>query len=131
MKRLLFVCIGNSCRSQMGQAFAKIHGSGIVEAYSAGTNPSGTVGPIATEAMREVGYDLGAHRSKSITEVSDMEYDWVITMGCGDDCPSVRAKNRQDWALPDPKYLPIEELRPIRDAIETKVKELIAEIDHD
>ena len=131
MKRVLFVCIANSCRSQMGEAFAKIHGNGILEAYSAGTNPSGTVSPVATAAMKEVGYDLSAHRSKSIAEVSDMEYDWVITMGCGDDCPSVRAKNRQDWALPDPKYLPIEELRPIRDAIETKVKELIAEIDRD
>lgn len=127
-KRVLFVCIENSCRSQIAEAFAKIHGAGKIEAYSSGSKPSGKVNPRAIEFMAELGYDLSKHGSKSLTEIPQVEYDWAITMGCGDECPLVRAKNRADWGIPDPKHLPAEEFRKIRSLIEEKVKGLIAEV---
>ncbi len=129
MKRLLFVCVENSCRSQMAEAFARIHGKGNVEIYSAGSRPSGVVNAKAIEAMREVGYDLTKHGSKSLNEIPSVEYDVVVTMGCGDECPAVRAKQREDWNLPDPKDLPLPEFRRTRDLIEQRVKELLAKLD--
>ena len=125
LKRVLFVCIENSCRSQIAEAFAKIHGAGKIEAFSSGSKPSGKVNPRAIEFMAELGYDLSKHGSKSLTEIPQVEYDWAITMGCGDECPLVRAKNRADWGIPDPKHLPAEEFRKIRSLIEEKVKALI------
>ena len=125
MKRVLFVCVENSCRSQIAEAFSKIYGEGAVEAYSAGSRPSGKVNPRAIEFMRELGYDLTGHASKSLNDIPDMEYDMAVTMGCGDECPFVRAKEREDWDIPDPKELPPEEFRKVRDLIGTKVKELI------
>ncbi len=126
-KRLLFVCVENSNRSQMAEAFARIHGGDQVEAYSAGSRPSGKINPKAIEAMKEIGYDLSKHRSKSLSEIPDLEFDFVATMGCGDECPFVRAKRREDWDIPDPKDLPPKEFRAVRDVIETKVKELLAD----
>ena len=125
MKRVLFVCVENSCRSQIAEAFSKIHGEGVVEAYSAGSHPSGKVNPRAIEFMRELGYDLSSHSSKSLSDIPDVEFDVAVTMGCGDECPFVRAKEREDWGIPDPKELPPEEFRKVRDLIGTKVKELI------
>ena len=127
-KRVLFVCIENSNRSQMAEAFARRHGQGKVEAYSSGSRPSGRVNPRAVEFMREVGYDLGAHKSKGLMELPDVEFDVAVTMGCGDDCPVIRAKRREDWNIPDPKELPAEEFRAVRDLIETKVKALIDDL---
>ena len=127
-KRVLFVCIENSCRSQIAEAFAKIHGAGKVEAYSSGSRPSGKVNPRAIEFMAELGYDLGKHGSKALTEIPQLEYDYAITMGCGDECPLVKAKNREDWGIPDPKNLPPEEFRKIRGSIEQKVKALLERI---
>jgi arsenate reductase len=124
VKRLLFVCVENSNRSQMAEAFARIHGGAKVEAYSAGSRPSGRINPKAIEAMREVGYDLSKHQSKSLSEVHDIEYDFVATMGCGDECPFVRAKQREDWNIPDPKDMPPEEFRAVRDQIEARVRDL-------
>src|SRR3989454_3171470 len=126
LKRLLFVCVENSNRSQMAEAFAHFHGEDQVEAYSAGSRPSGKINPKAIEAMKEIGYDLSKHRSKSLSEIPDIEFDFVATMGCGDECPFVRAKRRKDWDIPDPKDLPPEEFRAVRDLIETRVKEAIA-----
>jgi arsenate reductase (thioredoxin) len=126
MARVLFVCIENSCRSQMAEAFAKIHGAGKLEAYSSGSKPSGKVNPRAIEFMSELGYDLSKHDSKSLTQIPDVEYDYAITMGCGDECPFVRAKRREDWGIPDPKHLEPDEFRKVRALIESKVKELIA-----
>jgi len=120
--RLLFVCIENSNRSQMAEAFARIHGGDSVEAHSAGSRPSGQINSKAIAAMKEVGYDLSQHRSKSLSDVPDVEFDFVATMGCGDDCPFVRAKRRDDWDIPDPKNMPPEEFRAVRDLIETKVR---------
>jgi protein-tyrosine-phosphatase len=127
-KRILFVCVENANRSQMAEAFAKIHGGPDVEAYSAGSRPSGAVNSRAVAAMREVGYDLSTHRSKSLAEIPDVAYDLVVTMGCGDACPAVRARRREDWAIPDPKHLPPEEFSKVRDLIERKVKEAIADL---
>ena len=125
VKRLLFVCVENSNRSQMAEAFARIHGGKTVEAYSAGSRPSGKINSKAVAAMREVGYDLSKHQSKSLSEIPDIEYGFVATMGCGDECPFVRAKQREDWNIPDPKEMPPDEFRAVRDSIETRVKELL------
>jgi len=124
VKRLLFVCVENSNRSQMAEAFARIHGGENVAAYSAGSRPSGKINPKAVEAMREVGYDLSKHQSKSLSKIPDIEYDFVATMGCGDECPFVRAKQREDWNIPDPKDMPPEEFRAVRDQIEARVRDI-------
>ena len=127
-KKLLFVCIENSNRSQMSQAFAKILGGEKVEAYSAGSKPSGIVNPKAIAAMKELGYDLSAHDSKSLDEVKEFApFDAVVTMGCGDACPWVPARHRVDWSLPDPKSLPDDEFRSVRDDIERRVRQLLAQ----
>ena len=128
LPKILFVCVENSCRSQIAEAFARVHGAGKMEALSSGSRPSGRVNPRAIEFMREVGYDLGDHRSKSLAEIPDVEYDYAITMGCGDECPLVRAKHREDWQIPDPKEMPAEEFRAVRDLIEKKVTNLLARL---
>ncbi len=124
-KRILFVCIENSNRSQMAEAFARIYGGGRVDAYSAGSRPSGQVNPKAIDAMKELGYDLSCHSSKALSEIPDIEFDFVATMGCGDDCPIVRMKEREDWDIPDPKDMGPDEFRAVRALIESKVKNLI------
>ncbi len=124
--RIVFVCVENSNRSQMAEAFARIHGGGRVEAYSAGSHPSGRVNPKAIESMREIGYDLSLHRSKSLGELAGVEFDLAVTMGCGDECPLIKAGRRLDWNIPDPKQLPPEEFAKVRDLIEANVKELLA-----
>ena len=127
MKRLLFVCVENSNRSQMAEAFAHMHGGESVEALSAGSAPSGQINPKAVRFMSELGYDLGSHSSKSLDDI-DGEFDAVITMGCGDNCPWVPAKLREDWALPDPKHMDDAGYRAVRDDIEARVKSLLAEL---
>ena len=127
-KRVLFVCVENSNRSQMAEAFARIHGGDHVEAYSAGSKPSGHVTPKAIKAMRERGYDLSQHTSKSLDEIPDVQYDFVATMGCGDACPFVRARRREDWNIPDPKTMPPAQFNEIRDLIEAKVKETLSQL---
>ena len=128
MKRILFVCVENSCRSQIAEAFARMHGAGAVEPYSAGSKPSGQVNPKAIASMREKGYDLSRHRSKTLADIPTVEYDMAVTMGCGDACPSVRAKQREEWTIPDPKAMPPEEFRKVRDLIEQKVKALLVHL---
>ncbi len=128
-KKVLFVCVENSNRSQMSQAFALIHASGNVEAYSAGSKPSGLVNPKAIAAMRELNYDLSKHDSKSLQEVAQYApFDAVVTMGCGDTCPWMPAKKFIDWQIPDPKYMEPTEFNQIRDMISEKVKVLLAEL---
>lgn len=129
-KKLLFVCIENSNRSQMSQAFAIIHGGDKFEAYSAGSKPSGIVNPKAIAAMKELGYDLSTHDSKSLDEVKAYApFDAVVTMGCGDACPWMPAKRFVDWVIPDPKHMEPNEFNEVRDYIEGKVKGLIAELE--
>lgn len=125
MKNILFVCIENSNRSQMAQAFAILHGKDKVNAYSSGSRPSGRVNPKAISAMKELGYDLSTHSSKSLDEIPDEEYEYVVTMGCGDECPFVKAKHRQDWNIPDPRNMDEAEFREVRNLIEQKVKDLL------
>ncbi|MBD3673074.1 MAG: arsenate reductase ArsC [Planctomycetaceae bacterium] len=128
VKRLLFVCVENSNRSQMAEAFARMFGGDDIEAYSAGSNPSGQVNPKAIAAMAEVGYDLTGHHSKSLDDLPEGEYAAAITMGCGDSCPNVSAPLKEDWELPDPRHLPPEEFHQVREAISAKVKDLLTRI---
>jgi protein-tyrosine-phosphatase len=125
---ILFVCIENSNRSQMAQAFAIIHGGDTVTAYSAGSRPSGRINPKAMASMKELGYDLSTHDSKSLDDIPNAVYDYAITMGCGDACPMVNAKNRDDWDIPDPRDMDESEFRKVRDMIESKVKDLLQKI---
>lgn len=125
MKRVLFVCIENANRSQMAEAFARMLGGAHVQAESAGSRPSGVLNPKAIRFMAELGYDLTTHRSRSLGEVEGA-FDAVVTMGCGDDCPWVPAKHREDWALPDPKHLDDDGYRAIRDEIGARVRTLLA-----
>lgn len=129
MKSVLFVCVENSNRSQMAEAFARRHGTGRISAHSAGSRPSGRVNPKAIEAMRELGYDLTAHRSKGLEEFNGREINVAVTMGCGDECPLVKAGQRVDWKIPDPREMTPAEFREVRDLIEAKVKELIASLE--
>jgi protein-tyrosine-phosphatase len=125
MKKVLFVCVENSNRSQMAEAFARMYGAGRVEAYSAGSRPSGRVNPKAIAAMRELGYDLTTHASKGLDDFNGKEIDVAVTMGCGDECPLVNAMQRVDWKMPDPKDMPPERFNQVRDLIGVKVRKLI------
>ena len=128
-KKLLFVCIENSNRSQMSQAFAKMLGGENVEAYSAGSKPSGVVNPKAIAAMKELGFDLSKHESKSLKDVEQFApFDAVVTMGCGDACPWMPAKKFIDWEIPDPKNMGPAEFNNVRDLIGDKVKSLLSSI---
>ncbi len=120
--RAVFVCVENSNRSQMAEAFARMAG---IEAYSAGSRPSGKVNPKAIEAMLEVGYDLSTHYSKSLDDLPDVPFDFAVTMGCGDQCPTVKAARREDWEIPDPKNLEPDQFRGVRDMIRAKVNSLL------
>lgn len=122
---MLFVCVENSCRSQMAEAFARMLGHGVIDAYSAGSRPSGVVNEKAVGSMKDVGYNLSTHLSKSLTDVPAIEYDAVVTMGCGDACPTVRAKQRLDWDIPDPKAMDTERFAEVRDLIAAEVSRLI------
>lgn len=124
MTRVLFVCVENANRSQMAEAFARIHGGAGVEALSAGSKPSGILNPKAIRFMAELGYDLSTHDSKSLDAI-DGAFDAVITMGCGDACPRLPARLREDWALPDPKHMDDEAYRGVRDTISAKVRDLL------
>ena len=126
-RRVLFVCVENSNRSQMAEAFARLHGGEGVEALSAGSRPSGRINPKALRFMAERGIDLSTHASKSLDEVAG-EFDAAVTMGCGDDCPWVPAKRREDWALPDPKHMDDDGYRAVRDGIEARVRALLAQL---
>lgn len=128
MKKVLFVCVENSCRSQMAEAFAKIHGQGVIESCSSGSRPSGVVNEKAIATMADIGYDLATHRSKSLQDIPQVEFDYVVTMGCGDECPYVRARKREDWQIPDPKHMEAAEFKQVRNTIEEKVIGLIAEV---
>ncbi|HEX4851982.1 MAG TPA: arsenate reductase ArsC [Puia sp.] len=125
-KKILFVCVENSNRSQMSEAFAKIHGGNRVEAFSAGSKPSGKINPKAIASMQKIGYDLNSHHSKSLEEIKfNAPFDFVVTMGCGDACPWMPATTFLDWQIPDPKEMASSEFDLVRNQIEEKVKELL------
>ena len=113
----------------MSQAFAKMLGGENVEAYSAGSKPSGIVNPKAIAAMKELGYDLSKHDSKSLKDVEEYApFDAVVTMGCGDACPWMPAKKIIDWEIPDPKNMEPSDFNKVRDMISDKVKELLSSL---
>lgn len=124
---LLFVCIENSNRSQMAEGFARALGDGVVVAFSAGSRPSGVINPRAIRFMDEKGIDLSTQRSKGLQDLPTVSWDYIVTMGCGDACPSLPARHRLDWALQDPKHLDDDGFRAVRDRIEALVKGLVVE----
>ena len=129
MSRVLFVCLHNAGRSQMSEALFALAAAGRHEARSAGTTPAEHVHPEVVEAMLELGIDLAARVPHRI-DAGDGEWaDVVVTMGCGDACPYIPGKRYIDWGLSDPKGLPLDEVRAIRDEIATRVSALVAELD--
>ena len=127
VKRVLFVCVHNSGRSQMAAAFAKALGRGRVQAESAGTMPSPHVNTLVVEAMKEKGIDISRNTPKLLTQEMADRADRIITMGCSveEACPALFLPV-EDWGLDDPEGKPMAEVRRIRDVIEGKVKELLA-----
>ena len=125
---VLFVCVHNAGRSQMGAAFLAHLSGGLVEVRSAGSAPAGSVNPAVVAAMEEVGIDISAETPKILTTDAVRSSDVVITMGCGDACPVFPGKRYLDWRLDDPAGQGVEAVRPIRDAIEQRVRGLLAEL---
>ena len=124
MKRILFVCVENAGRSQMAEAFAKVHGKGKVEAISAGTIPAKEVNPDVVQVMREKGVDLSANKPKLIANQMVQEADVIIVMGCSAEgfCPAPLLNKVVDWQIEDPKGKPIERVREIRDEIDRSIR---------
>ncbi|WHH61165.1 arsenate reductase ArsC [Petroclostridium sp. X23] len=126
-KKVAFVCIHNSCRSQMAEGWAKKLGSEVLEAYSAGTENYPEVKPLAVQVMEEAGVDMSEHRPKLLSDIP-AEVDILITMGCNVECPFVPCSHREDWGLTDPSGGPIEGFRETRDIIKQRVEELIQRV---
>ncbi|NUV91418.1 arsenate reductase ArsC [Streptomyces sp. KAI 90] len=126
---VLFVCVHNAGRSQMAAGFLRHLAGDRIEVRSAGSLPGDRVNPAAVEAMKEVGIDIGGAEPRILTTEAVQASDYVITMGCGDACPVFPGKKYLDWALEDPAGKGVEAVRPIRDAIRTRIEALIAEID--
>ena len=127
MKKVLFACVENSCRSQMAEGFANIHGTNIMMPFSAVSKASGKI-KKAVIVMAEIGYDLTLHESKGLDEFIDSKFDYLITLGCKDECPNIETKFRKEWDIPDPKYMNLENFYKVRDLIEKRVLSLIDEI---
>jgi len=119
-----FICIGNSCRSQIAEGFAKKYGNGLFDVFSAGTHPASKVSENAVTVMKEKGIDISGQYPKGLEKIPQ-ELDIVITMGCGVECPYLFSDYRQDWDLEDPVGMPIEKFRKTRDIIEKRIKEII------
>jgi arsenate reductase len=126
MIRVVFVCVGNSCRSQMAEGFARALGEGRLEAHSAGSKPSGTVDATAVRLMKEKGIDISGQRSKGLSDLPEGPWDYAITMGCGDSYPRLEARRRLEWGVADPKGPPPAEFRKVRDELEKKIRALVA-----
>jgi len=129
LQTVLFVCIHNAGRSQMAAGLLRHLGRGRVEVLSAGSNPADQVNPVAVAAMAEVGIDISEEHPKLLQDSAVHQADVVVTMGCGDACPIYPGKRYEDWELADPAGLGIEEVRPIRDAIERRVRQLLATLE--
>jgi protein-tyrosine-phosphatase len=125
---VLFVCMHNAGRSQMAAALLARRARGRVDVRSAGSTPADEVHPAVVAAMREVDIDLSGERPKLLSDDDVRAVDVVVTMGCGDACPVYPGTRYVDWELPDPAGLPLEEVRPIRDEIDARVRDLVREI---
>ena len=128
MPEVLFVCVHNAGRSQMAAGLVKLRSEGRIHVRSAGSDPGEEINPAVVEVMYEVGVDLSREFPKPLTTEAVQAADVVITMGCGDACPIFPGKRYLDWDLRDPSGLPVEEVRPIRDKIDRRVKILLAEL---
>lgn len=127
--KVAFVCVHNSCRSQMAEAWAKALGADIFEAYSAGTENYPEVKPLAVAVMEELGMDMSSHKPKLLSDIPE-ELDLLITMGCNVVCPFVPNRYTEDWGLTDPSGGPIEDYRVTRDLIKEKMLDLIKRIEN-
>ena len=130
MKKVLFVCVENAGRSQMAEAFANRYGKGKIAANSAGIKLADKVNPLAVAVMNEKNIDISQSRPKMLTMDMANKADLIVTMGCGatEICPGPFFRENVDWKLEDPKNKPIDKVREIRDEIERRVKELIADL---
>ena len=128
MKKILFACVENSCRSQMAEGFTHIHGTNSLVPFSTGSKASGEINNKAVIAMKKIGYDLTQHKSKGLDEFNNSKFDYLITLGCNDKCPNIETKLRKEWDIPDPKNMNLEDFFKVRDLIEKKVLSLIDEI---
>ncbi|HVN66875.1 MAG TPA: arsenate reductase ArsC [Candidatus Sulfotelmatobacter sp.] len=126
--KILFVCVENSCRSQMAEGFARVLGGDKIEAFSAGSKPSGTVDPDAIVVMKEVDIDISQARSKGFADLPVQDYDYAVTMGCEDVCPFFPAREELIWDIPDPKGRDLIVFRTVRDEIKRQVAALIKRI---
>jgi arsenate reductase (thioredoxin) len=129
--QVLFVCVHNAGRSQMAAALLHHYAAGRVDVRSAGSAPADTINPAVREAMAEVGIDISAEHPKLLTTDAVEASDVVITMGCGDACPIFPGKRYLDWELPDPAGKGVDAVRPIRDDIDARVRDLLAELTDD
>ena len=127
---VLFVCTHNAGRSQMAAALLDHQAAGRVRVFSAGSQPASQLNPAVVAAMAEIGLDISREYPKPLTGDKVRAADVVITMGCGDACPIYPGKRYEDWDLPDPAGLPLDDIRPIRDAIRGRVQALLADLDH-
>jgi len=125
MVTVLFVCVENSCRSQMAEGFAQKLGKGILKAYSAGSRPSGTVNPMAISVMSEEGIDISNQGSKGFNQLPVKKFNYVITLGCKDICPFVSAEEHIEWNIDDPKGGSVELFRRVRDDVRSRVADLV------
>ncbi|MBF6557863.1 MAG: arsenate reductase ArsC [Acidimicrobiales bacterium] len=125
---ILFLCVHNAGRSQMAAAFARQLGGERVVVHSAGSDPGEQLHPAVVNAMSEKGLDISSEAPKRLTDEMGRTADVIVTMGCGDECPVYLGKRYVDWDLTDPAGRSLEEVRPIRDEIESRVEDLIAEL---
>lgn len=126
---IVFICVENSCRSQIAEAFGKIFSQDTYEIKSAGSLPSGKVNPTAVRLMNELGYDMSLHSSTSVNQLHQEEIEVMVSMGCGDACPNILAKEKIEWEIPDPKEMPLGDFRKIRDLIKDEVEELFKKLE--
>jgi len=128
MKKVLFVCVENACRSQMAEAFLSKLSSGKIVAFSAGVKPANQVNPMAVEVMREIGIDMSKQKPKMLTQEMIREADKVITMGCGAEVCRAPLVESEDWGIEDPSCKSIEKFREVRDQIKRRVEKLLDQL---
>lgn len=128
MKRILFFSTENACRSQMAEAFFIMHSQGDIEVYSAGSNPSGEINPMAVRGMNKRGFDLTGFRSKSLNALPVFEFDYVIIMDSEEETSAVKAANQENWTIPECNNKSVQELAEIRNEIEIRVVDLLNRI---
>ena len=128
MEKVVFLCVENSCRSQIAEAFANKYGKNKVTALSAGSRPSGNINENAIHLMKEFGCDLTKQKSTGISDLPKIEVHSIVSMGCGDRCPSIKTKRRIEWNIRDPKEMKLDEFSGIIEEIKIEVLNLLASI---